>query len=301
MEWIVFNVAIFLLLLADLFLINKKGHKISFKEAVGWTFFWIGLAVGFNILIYFWKGEQAAIEFLTGYLIEESLSVDNLFVFLTIFTYFNVPASYQHRILFWGILGAFIIRAVFILAGIALVQKFQFVLYLFGVLLVIAGIKVLLKKEDTPIDMKKNIIVRSIRKYVPILRGYHGEKFFIKRNRKILFTPLFMVLIVVESTDIIFAFDSIPAILSITKDPFIVYTSNVFAILGLRTLFFAISRIISAFYYLNYGLAFILIFVGVKLSIHGWIEINTLHSLIIVISILLISFIASIPKFFNNK
>lgn len=282
----------------DLLVINKKDHVIKVQEALKWSAFWIGLAIIFNILIFYWMGYSKALQFITGYLIEKSLSVDNLFVFLLVFSYFKVPAKYQHKVLFLGILGALIFRALFIYAGIAFIEKFHFAIYFLGAFLIIGGLKMIFQKE-IDIDPGKSFIVRVARKFLPVLKSYHQDKFFIKRNSIIYATPLFIVLIVVETTDIIFALDSIPAIIAITTDPFIVYSSNIFAILGLRSLFFALSGIMGIFHYLKYGLSVILVFVGIKLLILDIYKIDVIHSLLFIALILVTSVIAS--KVFPSK
>ncbi|MFL5731401.1 MAG: TerC family protein, partial [Cytophagaceae bacterium] len=225
-----------------------------------------GLAAGFNILVYFWKGEEPALQFLAGYLLEESLSVDNLFVFMLIFSFFKVPQEYQRKVLFWGIIGALVLRALFIFVGVELIRHFHITMLILGGFLVYTGIKMLIP-SDKEIDPKKNIIVRIVNKIMPVTRNYHGDQFFVKARGIYFATPLFIVVMVVETTDVVFAMDSIPAILSITDDAFIVYTSNVFALLGLRSLYFALAGIMQLFHYLHYGLSAILIFIGCKLMI----------------------------------
>lgn len=289
---IIFNVCVLLLLALDLGLFHKKAHEIKIKEALIGSAFWISLALLFNLGIYFWKGPQAALEFFTGYLIEESLSVDNLFVFLLIFSYFRVDPVYQHRVLFWGILGALVMRATFIATGITLIQQFHWVIYIFGGFLLLTGLRIALEKQQE-IHPEKNPVLRLFRVFVPVTDHYVNGKFFVRINGKLFATPLFVVLLVVETTDIIFAVDSIPAILAITVDPFIVYTSNVFAILGLRTLFFALAGLMSLFCYLRYGLAAILFFVGAKMLISDFYKVPIPIALGVVIGILAISVIVS--------
>ncbi len=298
--WILFNVFILGLLMLDLLVIHKKNHVIKVKEALKWSAFWISLALIFNVLIYYWFGYAKALQFLTGYLIEKSLSVDNLFVFLIVFSYFKVPAKYQHKVLFWGILGALVFRAIFILAGLTLIEKFHFAIYFLGAFLIIGGLKMLFQK-DLEIDPGKSFIIKVARKFLPVLKSYHEDKFFIIRNSVIYATPLFIVLIVVETTDIIFALDSIPAIIAISTDPFIVYSSNIFAILGLRSLFFALSGIMVIFHHLKYGLSIILIFVGVKLLVMDIYKIDIVYSLLFIGLVLISSIVASIlfPKKIN--
>lgn len=293
--WIGFIVLIFILLALDLGVFHRKAHVIKMKEAILLSLFWISIAVMFNIWIYFQFGEQKALEFLTGYVIEKALSVDNLFVFLMVFSYFHVSSIYQHKILFWGILGALIMRAIFIAAGVTLIQQFHAVIYIFGAFLVITGIKMALM-GDKKIEPEKNPVLRYLRKIVPVAENYHDDKFFVNNAGKYFATPLFVVLVVVESTDIIFAVDSIPAILAITTDPFIVYTSNVFAILGLRALYFALAGIMPMFYYLNYGLSVILAFVGTKMLVSDYYKVPITVSLGVVAAILIASVALSVIR-----
>ncbi|REJ84485.1 MAG: TerC family protein [Bacteroidetes bacterium] len=293
MFWIFFNAFVLIMLALDLGVFHRKAHKVSFKESLTWTIVWISLAMIFNGIIYLWKGPVKSVEFFTGYLIELSLSVDNLFVFLLIFGYFKVPQEYQHRVLFWGIIGALVMRAIFIFAGIALINKFHWVIYVFAGVLIFSGIKMLFQK-DKAIEPEKNPVVKLVRRLFPITRNYHGTHFFVRKKKILAATPLFVVLILVETTDLIFAVDSIPAILGITRDSFIVYTSNVFAILGLRSLYFTLAGIIQLFRFLNIGLALILVFIGVKMAIMDWYHIPIQYALFTVLGILLISILASI-------
>jgi len=287
------------MLTLDLGVFHRKAHVIKIKEAILLSIFWISLAIMFNIGIYFWFGQQKALEFMTGYVMEKALSVDNLFVFLMIFSYFHVPSIYQHKILFWGILGALIMRAIFIATGIALIEKFHVVIYIFGAFLIITGIKMAFH-GDKKIEPEKNPLLRYFRKVMPVTESYEGDKFFVKRatstRPKYFATPLFIVLLVVESTDVLFAVDSIPAILAVTTDPFIVYTSNVFAILGLRALYFALAGVMPMFYYLNYGLSAILTFVGTKMLISDYYKVSTVVSLATVAGILVIAVIFSVIR-----
>jgi tellurite resistance protein TerC len=293
--WIVFNVVIFVMLALDLGVFNKKAHKISVKEALIWSGVWITLAMIFNVFVYFEFGKTKALEFLTGYVIEYSLSVDNIFVFILIFTFFSVQPQYQHKILFWGILGALVMRGIFIFAGIALITKFHWIVIIFGGFLIFSGFKMLFQKEEVSVEPEKNKIVKLFRKFLPVTETLHGNSLFIKQNKKLYATPLFLVLLVIESSDLIFAVDSIPAVLAISKSTFIVYTSNIFAILGLRSLYFAVSGIMGYFRYLKVGLAIVLSFVGFKmLASYIHIEIPIFLSLAIIISILLISILASV-------
>jgi tellurite resistance protein TerC len=292
--WLGFHVFIFIMLALDLGIFHKKIHKVPVKEAVIWSFVWISLALLFNIFVYFEFGPTKALEFLTGYVIEYSLSVDNIFVFILIFSYFAVKDQYQHKILFWGILGALIMRAIFIFTGVALINRFHWIVIIFGGFLVFTGIRMLFQKEK-PEDPQKNPVVRFFRRFLPVTDTLHGSNLFIRQNKKLYATPLFLVLLVIETSDLIFAVDSIPAILAISKDTFIVYTSNIFAILGLRSLYFAIAGIMGFFRYLKVGLAFVLTFVGMKmLAAYFNFEIPIVLSLAIIISILLLSILASV-------
>lgn len=291
--WIGFNLFVVLMLALDLGVFHRNAHEVKMKEALTWSAIWIALAMIFNVVIYYWKGQEVALEFLAGYVIEKSLSVDNIFVFVLIFTYFNVPAKYQHRVLFWGILGALIMRAIFIAAGVTLIAKFHWIIYVFGVFLVITGIKMAVNK-GTKIDPEKNVAVKFFKKFFPVSNEYHGSKFWIKQAGKWVATPLFIVLLLVEFTDLIFAVDSIPAILAVTNDPFIVYTSNVFAILGLRSLYFALAGLMHLFNYLHYGLASILVFVGVKMLLVDVYKIPISVSLLTILSILTVSIVLSL-------
>jgi tellurite resistance protein TerC len=292
--WIGFNVFVFIMLALDLGVFHRRTHKVPVKEAVIWTLIWVTLAFIFMGLIYFDLGKVKALEFLTGYVIEYSLSVDNIFVFILIFSYFGVNEKYQHKVLFWGIIGALIMRAIFIFAGVALINKFHWIIYIFGGFLIITGIRMLFQR-DGKVDPDKNPIARFVRKILPVTDTMHEDKFFIRKEKKLYATPLFLVLLIIESSDLIFAVDSIPAILAITQDSFIVYTSNIFAILGLRSLYFAISGIMELFRYLKIGLAFVLTFVGFKMVLSGFeIKIPIIISLVTIITILLISILASL-------
>jgi tellurite resistance protein TerC len=264
--WILFNLFVIGLLLLDLLVFNRRAHAIQLKEALGWSAFWVALSLCFNYFVYHTMGHEAGVQWLTGYLVEKALSVDNLFVFLLIFTYFKVPAEYQHRILFWGVLGALILRGIFILAGAALLAKFHFLLYVLGAFLVYTGVRMGLSSSSEPdIDPEGNPIVRFLGRHFPISRQLDGGKFFTQREGVRFATPLLVVLVLIETTDVVFAADSIPAILAISRDTFVVYTSNVFALLGLRALYFALASLMQLFNYLHYGLALILIFIGAKL------------------------------------
>ncbi|MBI5119230.1 TerC family protein [Candidatus Poribacteria bacterium] len=292
-----FNIFVVAMLVLDLKVFHRKAHEVTIKEAVAWTFFWIALSLLFNLGIYFIQDAHTALSFLTGYLLEKSLSVDNLFVFLLIFSYFNVKNKYQHRVLFWGIIGALIMRALFIATGIALMRKFHWIIYVFGPFLIITAIKMATQKEKE-IHPERNPVLKLFRRFFPVTPDYEDEKFFARHAGRIMATPLFIVLLVIETTDVIFALDSIPAILAVTTDPFIVYSSNVFAILGLRAMFFALAGAMQLFHYLNYGVAAILAFVGVKMMLSEIYKIPIPLALGAVGGILLLSIIASLiwPK-----
>jgi tellurite resistance protein TerC len=262
--WGIFNLFVLLMLALDLGVFHRKSHEVGVKEAIIWTIVWFFLAMVFNVILFFWRGQQQAMEFFTGYLVEKALSVDNIFVFIMIFSYFKVPTQYQHKVLFWGIIGALILRVIFIFAGVALIEKFHFTIYVFGALLIYTGYK-MFSHNNTTIDPEKNPVIRFFKRFMPVTPALEGDKFFVKIDGKRFATPLFLVLILIETSDLIFAVDSIPAILAITQDQFIVYTSNVFAILGLRSLYFALAGIVHRFWLLSYGLAIVLIFVGMKM------------------------------------
>lgn len=291
--WIGFIVFVLLMLIIDLGVFHRKSHEVKIKEALIWTSVWILLALAFNYGIYLFMGKEKAYEFLAGYVIEKSLSIDNLFVFIMLFTFFDVKPKYQHKVLFWGIIGALILRAFFILAGVALINQFHWVIYVFGAFLVYTGIKMLTHKDES-IEPDKNPLVKAFKKIFPVTGEMQGGKFFVKINAKTFATPLFIVLLVVEFTDLIFAVDSIPAILAVSNDTFIIFTSNVFAILGLRALYFALAGLTQYFHYLKYGLSAILVFVGVKMVIVGFFKIPIAASLLTILGILTISIILSI-------
>lgn len=274
--WIGFVVFVMIMLSLDLFVFHKKDSVVKVKEALLWSAFWIGLAVIFNIGIYFVVGniagfelgKQKALEFLTGYLIEESLSVDNLFVFIMIFGFFKIEPKFQHKILFWGIIGAIIMRAIFIFAGVALIQQFAWVMYIFGAFLIYTGLHMLIDKGDNDFDPNKNIVIRIFKKIMPVTHDMSVPHFFVRKDKVLYATPFFVALLFIEASDLIFAVDSIPAVLSVSKDPFIVYTSNIFAILGLRSLYFALNGIMGYFHYLKYALSGILTFIGIKMCVN---------------------------------
>jgi len=292
--WIVFGVVVTIMMILDLGVFNRKAHEISVKEAVIWSGVWISLALLFNLGVYFYLGKQVGLEFLSGYLIEKSLSVDNIFVFVVVFKYFKVPPKYQHKTLYWGIIGAVEMRGIFIAAGIALLNMFEWLIYVFGAFLIITGIKLGLQKSEEKIVPGRNPVIKLIRRFIPVIDTFRGEKSFVRKMGRLVGTPLLLVLIVIESTDLIFAIDSIPAILAISKDPFIVYSSNIFAILGLRSLYFALAGIMDYFRYLNIGLAVILCFVGVKMVISDLYHIPIGISLGFIALVLIGSIVASL-------
>ncbi len=291
--WIIFNAFVLIMLALDLGVFHRKIHEVSVKEALTWTFVWIFLAMIFNAIIYFWKGQQQALEYFTGYLVEKALSVDNIFVFIMVFTYFQIPTKYQHKILFWGIIGALIMRVIFIFAGVALLEKFHFTIYIFGALLIFTGIK-MFNHSNAKINPDKNPVLKFVKKLIPVTQTLHEDKFFTKIDGKRTATPLFLVLILIETADLIFAVDSIPAILAITQDQFIVYTSNVFAILGLRSLYFALAGVVHRFWLLSYGLAIVLIFVGIKMVIIDFYKIPIEWSLLFIAVIITASIFLSL-------
>ena len=305
--WVLFNLFVLALLALDLGVFHRTKHVVGFREAIGWTLVWISLAAGFALLIYFFghtmvggrprPNSELSLEFIAGYLIEQSLSVDNLFIFLLIFRYFRVPRHFQHDVLFWGILGALVMRAIFIVAGITLLNRFHWFIYIFGAILVYSGFK-LFRQKDEEINPETNLVLRGFRKLFPVTKDFEGRKFFVRRGLVRYATPLAVVLIVVETTDLLFATDSIPAVLAVTREPFIVYTSNVFAILGLRSLYFALAGMIEVFHFLHYGLSLILIFIGVKMLASGYLQIPIGIALGVVAGVLLISILLSLlfPK-----
>jgi tellurite resistance protein TerC len=293
--WIGFNVFVLFMLALDLGVFHKKSHVVSVKEALAWSGVWVALALVFNYGLYVYRGETIALEFLTGYLIEKSLSVDNIFVFALIFSYFSVPQQYQHKVLFWGILGALVLRAIFIAVGAALLAEFHWIIYVFGGFLVLTGIKMALQKEHG-VHPERNPLVKLFRRFFTVTDRYDGDKFFTWENGKRVATPLFIVLLIVEFTDLIFAVDSIPAIFAVTKDPFIVYTSNVFAILGLRSLYFALAGIMHKFHYLKVGLSVVLMFVGIKMLLTDLYKIPAEISLLVICLVLAVSVIASLMR-----
>ncbi|MBA4144176.1 MAG: hypothetical protein C0523_00315 [Cytophaga sp.] len=293
--WIAFNLFVLGMLVLDLGVFHRKAHAVTVKEALIWTGVWISLAMGFNVFIYYYFGSEKAYEFLTGYVIEKSLSVDNIFVFIMVFSYFSVSSSAQHKVLFWGIAGALVMRIVFILVGIELIHRFHWLIYVFGAFLVYTGIKFLTQKEEV-IRMENNPVVKLMRKIFRVTPDFVGESFFTRIDNQIWITPLFIVVIIIEASDLIFAVDSIPAVLAISDDPFIVYTSNVFAILGLRSLYFALAGIEKYFRNLKYGLAVILIFVGTKMALTDVYKISVGLSLGVIVAVLALSVLTSLIK-----
>ena len=298
--WLAFGVIILVLLVLDMKVFHRKSGVITIKQSLLWTGFWIALALLFNLGIWIWKGSTPATEYLTCYLIEKSLSVDNLFVFLMVFSFFAVPIAYQHKVLFWGIIGAIVLRLAFIEAGATLLYNFDWVFYIFGAFLIIAALKMAFQKEKE-LHPEKNPVLRVFRKLFGTTKNYEGDRFFVKRLGKYVATPLLITVIVIETTDLVFALDSIPAAFSITLDKFIVYTSNIFAILGLRSLYFALAGIMPLFHYLKYGLVVVLMFVGVKMLIAHYYKIPTGIALGVVAVVLIIAVIASVIRNRRNK
>jgi len=297
LPWVVFTVFVLGMLALDLGVFHRKSHAVSIKEATIWSIVWVALSLVFNLVILYWQGREPALEYLTGYIIEKSLSVDNIFVFVLIFTAFKVPAAYQHRVLYWGILGAFVMRAIMIGVGAALITRFHWIIYVFGFFLIYTGIKIAVQKGEDHVHIDDNPMVKLVRRRFRMTSHYEGEKFYIRDEMgKIVLTPLVLVLIVIETSDLIFAVDSIPAIFAVTTDPFIVYTSNVFAILGLRALYFLLAGIIDRFYYLRAALAIILTFVGVKMVISEFYKIPIVISLGVILGILALAIVASIVR-----
>lgn len=293
--WLGFGVFVLLMLVLDLGVFHRGAHTVGVREALTWTGVWIALALVFAGGVYHWFGAVPALEFLTGYVIEKALSVDNLFVFLVVFSYFNVPAALQHRVLLWGILGALVLRAIFIVLGAALLQSFHWIFYLFGAFLVFTGFKLLLQKE-ADVDPAQNPVLKLIRRFVPTVPDYRGTHFTVVENGRRYATPLLVVLLVIEATDIVFAVDSIPAIFAVTSDPFIVFTSNIFAILGLRALYFALAAMMDRFHYLKVGLGLVLAFVGVKMLLVDLYKIPIGVSLGVILALLTTSVVTSLLR-----
>ncbi len=293
--WAGFNLFVLAMLAVDLGIFHRDAHAVSLREAGTWSAVWIALALLFNLGVWKFLGPQPGVEFLTGYLIEKSLSIDNIFVIALLFAYFKVPDRYQHRVLFWGILGALVMRAAFILAGAALLERFHWIIYLFGAFLVLTGIKMALAPEKG-LEPERNPVIRLVRRLMPVTSDYRGPSFFVREGGRRAATPLFLVLVMVEFTDLVFAVDSIPAIFAVTRDPFLVYTSNVFAILGLRSLYFLLAGVMHKFEYLKLGLAAILVFVGAKMALVDWVKIPAGISLGVIAAILGLAVAASLLK-----
>jgi tellurite resistance protein TerC len=292
--WILFNLFVLAMLAIDLWIFNRPAREVKLRQALAWSLTWISLAAAFAMLVYFWWGRDSALEFTAGYIVELSLSVDNLFLFLVIFRYFRVPAELQHKVLFWGIIGALVMRGTFIALGVKLIQTFHWVMYAFAVFLVYSGIQ-LFREEEVGVQPEKNPVLRLFRRSVPVTENYEGEAFFVRRVG-LYATPLFVVLLVVETTDLLFATDSIPAVLAITLKAFVVYTSNVFAVLGLRSLFFVLASMMEIFHYLHYGLSVVLIFIGAKMLMSDYYRISTGMALAVVAGVLLVSVLASVVR-----
>jgi tellurite resistance protein TerC len=295
MYFILFNIFILVMLALDLGVFNRKAHTIGLKEAIVWSIVWTVLALAFNVGVFIVAGETTGLEFLTGYLIERALSFDNIFVFILIFAYFGVPAHLHHRALFWGVVGALVTRSLFIAAGTALIAQFEWVLYLFGLILVISGWKMLTQKE-VEVHPDRNIFIRAARKLFPVTTGFESPRFFVRLDGRLYITPLFLVLLTIETTDIVFAVDSIPAVFGVTRDPFIVYSSNVFAILGLRATYFLLAGVMNTFYYLSHGLSMVLIFIGIKMLVADFLHIPIGWSLAVVGAVVTVAVVASLVR-----
>jgi len=291
--WIAFNLFVIVMLYIDLRVFNRDAHEISVREALIWSGVWIGISLLFGVGIYIWQGSEAGLAFFAGYLIEKSLSVDNIFVFLMIFSYFGIEARYQRRVLTWGILGAIVLRAIFIFAGVAILDAFHWMLYVFGAFLIFTAIRMAIQDEEA-MDPTQNPIIKLVQRFIPVTDEFDGEKFFTMSAGKRVATPLFVTLIMIELSDVIFAVDSIPAILAITTDPFLVYSSNILAILGLRALYFALAGIMDMFHYLQYGLAIILGFVGIKMILSDFYHMPTALALGVIAVVLVGSVVASL-------
>lgn len=293
LPWIIFGILITVFLVVDLGVLERRPHVISLREATAWSAAWIAVSLLFNLGVYFWRGRDAALEFFTSYILEKSLSADNIFLFAVIFGVMGVAARNQHKVLFWGVLGALAMRGGFIIAGVELVRRFHWILYLFGAFLLITGIR-LLRQKRREFDPSRSRTLRNARKILPITEHYEGGNFFVRRGAQRYATPLFLVLLLIETADIAFALDSIPAIFSVTQDAFIIYTSNVFAILGLRSLYFVLAGAITKFRYLRAGLSIVLVFVGAKMLTVHWIKMSTGVALLVILGILTITVIASL-------
>lgn len=293
LSWIIFGSVVLFALFLDLFVFHRNPHKISVKESLILSAFWVGVGLAFSGYVYYTKGTQAFLEYITGYSLEKALSLDNIFVFILIFSYFKVPEEFRHKVLFWGVLGAIVFRAIFIFAGIELIKLFHWVIYIFGIILIVSAIKLLIT-EEKEFHPEETLVYKIAKRLIPLKPTYEDGKFFVREGKKLYATPLFLTLLLVESSDIMFAIDSVPAILAISRDPFIVYTSNIFAILGLRSLYFAASAILPLFHFLHYGLSFILAFIGVKMLISEFYKIPVFVSLLLIFSAVFISVVASL-------
>lgn len=301
--YVAFTLFVVAMLALDLLVLHKKDQEVGLKEALGWSAFWIALALVFNVGVYFLYDHSKAIEFFTAYVLEESLSVDNLFVFIMVFGFFKVKPKYQHKVLFWGILGALVMRAVFIFAGVAIIRQFSWMMYVFGAFLIYTGLKMLFSRDDEhkDFDPNKNKVIQLFKRIFPVINETDSHNFFVRKDKVLYATPLFVCLLFIELSDLIFAVDSIPVVLAVSKDPFIIYTSNIFAILGLRTLYFALSGVMKYFVYLKYALSVILTFIGIKMCINEWMNhigsdfhISNIFSLSVIVSLLTISILASV-------
>ena len=292
--WVGFNAFVLAMLALDLGIFHRKAHEVSIREATAWSVVWVTLAMVFNGWIWYAWGKGPALEFLTGYLIEKSLSIDNIFVFVMLFGYFAVPREYHHRVLFWGLLGALLMRGVFIGVGAYVLEQFHWVLYVFGAILIVTGIKMMMRQESH--SPENNPILRWLRRVLPLSDRYHGQNFWVFEGAKWVATPLFLVLVMVELTDLVFAIDSIPAIFAVTKEPFLVFTCNVFAILGLRSMYFLLAGVVHRFVYLKYGLAAVLLFVGAKMMVIDLYKVPTALSLVVVLTTITASIVASLVK-----
>ena len=293
LNWVIFGSVVLLALFLDLFVFHRHPHKISVKESLILSAFWIGVGLAFSGYVYYTKGTQAFLEYITGYSLEKALSLDNIFVFILILSYFKVPEKFKHKVLFWGVFGAIVFRAIFIFAGIELIKLFHWVIYIFGIILIVSAIKLLIT-EEKEFHPEETIVYKVAKRLIPLKPNYKDGKFFVREGKKLYATPLFLSLLFVESSDIMFAIDSVPAILAISKDPFIVYTSNIFAILGLRSLYFTADAILPLFHFLHYGLSFILAFIGVKMLVSEFYKIPVLVSLLLIFSAIFISVVASL-------
>ncbi len=293
LSWVIFGLVVLLAIFLDLFVFHRHPHKISVKESLILSAFWIGVGIAFSGYVYYAKGSQAFLEYITGYALEKALSLDNIFVFILIFSYFKVPEEYRHKVLFWGVFGAIVFRAIFIFVGIELIKLFHWIIYIFGGILIYSAIKLLIT-EEKEFQPEESIIYKIARRLIPLKPHYKDGNFFVKEDKKLYATSLFLALLFVESSDIMFAIDSVPAILAISQDPFVVYTSNIFAILGLRSIYFAASAILPLFHFLHYGLSFILAFIGVKMLISEFYKIPVFVSLVLIFSAIFISVVASL-------